>query len=258
MVLNRLIQNVGMVIAQVVAFSLLLWLWSWGARTGHLDGSFFGSPQGVWDTLRMWAKDGTIVKEAQATLRLLAVGLTLGTAAGLLFGLLVGLSQFGRMVLEPFLVFFNGMPRLVLQPFFIIALGLGFASRVALVVAVIFVLVAVSVAAALGALDQTLITNAKLMGAGRVAVARHIYIPWLSVDLLANARANVGFAFQAALVAEFVGSASGLGYLIVRGQNTFFIDGIWAALAIVIVISIALDRALLLAQNRASRWIPSA
>jgi ABC-type nitrate/sulfonate/bicarbonate transport system permease component len=254
---RRLTGSLWLVAAQLATVVATVLLWQWGSDTGRLHPSFFGSPSGVWDTLAGWADDGTLLRQLGSTLTLLATGLAIGTALGVVLGLLIGLSDLARAILEPFLIFFNGMPRLVLQPFFIIWLGFGFAARAALGIVVIFVLVAVSVASALAALDRSLVARARLLGAGRTDLIRHVYLPWLMVDLLSNSRANVGFAFQAALVAEFVGGASGLGYLIVRGQNTFDVNSIWAALLIVVAASIVLDALIVRTQNRTSRWLPA-
>jgi ABC-type nitrate/sulfonate/bicarbonate transport system permease component len=254
---HRVARTTGLLAAQVVAVVAIVTLWQWGSSTGHVDGSFFGTPAGVWHTLTGWAADGTILHQLGSTMALLAVGLGIGTVVGVALGLLIGLSDLARAVLEPFLIFGNGVPRLVLQPFFVVWLGFGFVSRVALVFVVIFVLVAVSVAGALAGLDRDVVVNARLMGAGRAHLVRHVYLPWLAIDLLANSRSNVGFAFQAALVAEFVGGASGLGYLIVKGQNLFDVNSIWAALVIVVVVSIVIDLVIARLQSRASRWRPA-
>lgn len=254
---SRAVSGGAMIAAQVAAVVVVVVLWQVLSRSRALDPSFIGTPTGVWSTLREWAADGTILAQLSATMLLLLVGLAIGTVVGTLLGMLIGLSRFARDVIEPFLIFFNGMPRLVLQPFFIVWLGFGFVSRLALVFVVIVVLVVVGVANALDRIDRELVVNAQLMGASRLDVLRQVYVPWLGVDLIANARSNVGFAFQAALVAEFVGGASGLGYLIVRGQNTFDIDSIWAALVIVVAVSIVIDRLLVLMQGRASRWLPA-
>jgi NitT/TauT family transport system permease protein len=162
-----------------------------------------------------------------------------------------------RELVEPLVVFLNGVPRLVLQPFFIVWLGFGFISRVALVVSVIFVLVTISVSTAMTSIDQDLVLHARVLGASRPALVRQVYLPWLAVDLVGVSRANIGFAFQAALVAEFVGGASGLGYLMVQGQNVFDASAVWAALVVVVVLSVLIDVAMINVQNFVSRWLPS-
>jgi NitT/TauT family transport system permease protein len=230
--------------------------WQWASTAGLLDPSFIGTPLGVLSRLAEWVRDGSIFQQSGATLLLIAVGLAAGTLLGSALGVLVGSSLTGREILGPFLLFFNGMPRLVLQPFFVVWLGFGFMPKVALVVAVIFVMVAVNIVAALQQVDRDLVANMRVLGAKPMNMLRHVYLPSVTLALLSTSRANIGFAFQSALVAEFVGTNSGLGFLIVKGQNTFDVDSIWAALTIVVVLSIILDQMLSLVEVRSMRWMP--
>jgi NitT/TauT family transport system permease protein len=243
-------------IASQLAFAgLLVVAWQWASMTGWADPSFVGAPSDVVGRLVEWLDDGTLFLHAGSTLSVLLAGFVAGTLAGVALGILVGRSAVAREVLEPFLIFFNGMPRLILQPFFVVWLGFGFAPKVALVIAVIIVVVAVNVATALQHLDRDLVANVRVLGAGVGAMTRHVYLPSLSVVLLATSRANIGFAFQAALVSEFVGTSSGLGFLIVKGQNNFDVDTIWAALVVVVVLSTLLDLAIRQVEVRATRWM---
>jgi NitT/TauT family transport system permease protein len=67
---------------------------------------------------------------------------------------------------------------------------------------------------------------------------------------------TVGYAFNAAIAAEFVGAAQGLGYLIFQGQTEFRSEQIYAALALTIVIAVVIDGLLSIAERRATRWMP--
>ena len=89
-------------------------------------------------------------------------------------------------------------------------------------------------------------------------MAWNVYLPSLTLAIAATSRTNIGLAFQASLVAEFVGTTSGLGYLIVMGQNLFDIDTIWVALVVVIALATLLDLLLSRIEARATRWMPQA
>jgi len=248
--------RIGLPVAQLGVLALLIWLWQWGSANGVLDPVFVGSPWGVLERLEEWIGDLSLFEHVGSTLAVLAVGFTLATTAGILIGVAIGVSPFVRQLVEPFLAFFNGMPRLVLQPFFILGLGFGFAPKVALVVAVILVMVVVTTSAAMAEVDRDLIANTRVLGADRTNLALHVYLPSLTVALLSSARANLGFALQATLVAEFVGTATGLGFLIVKGQNNFDVNTIWAALLVVMVLSILLDGVVTAIERHATRWMP--
>lgn len=251
-------QRVSMVASQVGLVLAVTLAWHYVARMGVVDPGFIGSPAGVADRLWKWVLDGSLVGHVISTLEILLAGFLIGTVAGGALGAWIGLSPTAHDVVEPFLIFFNGMPRLILQPFFIIWLGFGFASKVSLIVAVIIVLVAVGIANALKDIDRDLVANVRILGGNRRDMAWNVYLPSLTLAIVATSRTNIGFAFQAALVAEFVGTASGLGYLIVTGQNLFDIDTIWAALVIVVALASFLDYLLSRIEARATRWMPQA
>ena len=255
-ILNR--QRASMIAAQVAVVLGVLLAWHTVARMGVVDPGFFGSPAGVADRLWHWVSDGSLAGHVLSTLGILLTGFLIGSVAGCALGAWIGLSPTAHDVIEPFLIFFNGMPRLILQPFFIIWLGFGFASKVALVVAVIIILVAVGIASALKDIDKDLVANVRILGGNRREMAWNVYLPSLTLAIAATSRTNIGFAFQAALVAEFVGTTSGLGYLIVKGQNLFDIDTIWAALVVVIALATVLDHLISRIEARATRWMPQA
>ena len=75
--------------------------------------------------------------------------------------------------------------------------------------------------------------------------------------IMTSARLTVGSALQAAIVAEFVGATSGLGYLTSVGQNAFDTNAVWAAVFVAMVIAVLVDRLLYLLQRRLTRWTPT-
>jgi NitT/TauT family transport system permease protein len=155
-------------------------------------------------------------------------------------------------------MFFNGMPRLILQPFFVVWLGFGFAAKTSLVVAVIVIMVMVTFVTAFRDIDRDIVSNTRLLGAGPTGMTLHVYAPALALALLSSARTTLGFALQATLVSEFVGAAGGLGFLIVKGQQTFDVSTIWAALVVVVVLAVILDAVVAAFERHATRWLPAA
>jgi NitT/TauT family transport system permease protein len=86
---------------------------------------------------------------------------------------------------------------------------------------------------------------------------RDVYAPSLGLWVVASSRTTFGFAFQGAVLAEFAGENQGLGFLVVTGQNTFKVNEIYAALALIVVISIIGNVVLSYAESRVTRWMPS-
>ncbi|WP_030175974.1 MULTISPECIES: ABC transporter permease [Actinomycetes] len=252
----RFLKPLLLLAGQIGLVIILFWIWSVGSSSGVLDEFSFGTPSETLSTLKTWFEDGVIVESALSTLRVLLIGWAIGMLAGILLGTVLGLSDFWSRVLNPYLAFFNGMPRLILYPFLAIWLGYDFTSKIVLVALVILVPVTVVVATGFKEVDKDLVNNLRLYGAKLPQLIRDVYGPSLASWVIGSTRTTLGYAFQAAIVAEFVGASVGLGYLVVRGQFNLNVNEIWAALLVVTLLAWILDALVSVADRRLLRWMP--
>jgi ABC-type nitrate/sulfonate/bicarbonate transport system permease component len=244
-----------LILAQVAFLAFLLFAWQLAIDHGIGKKFIFGTPLGTWARLQGWLADGSLLDNLRSTMTVLAIGYVLGTVAGVVIGLSIGLSRMLEQIFEPFAVFFNSIPRLIFQPFFAVWLGFGLAAKVSLVLFVIVFLVMVSTAAGVKEVSQEHLNSARALGARPIDLLSHVYIPAMTLWITASARTTVGYAFQAAVVSEFIGANEGLGYLVVAGQANLDINTIWAALAVMLVAAIAVDSAFAAIEARASVWM---
>jgi NitT/TauT family transport system permease protein len=232
-------------------------VWQWASSTRRIDPFFFGRPSRIGEQLKDWARSGTLVSDLGSTTELLLVGFIAGLLVGAAVGTLMSFSRLAGDVLDPFVVFFNAVPRIVLYPFLLVWLGFGLTPKVLLIVLVMAPTVAISVVTGFKEVDGAYLSNMRALGARRFDLARHVYVPSLALWLLSTCRVSFAFAFQAALVAELVGATHGVGFLIVRGQTQFNVNEIYAALVLVAAIAIVADVILRALEHRASRWVPA-
>lgn len=243
---------------QLGAIIVFLGLWEWASNTGRIDPFAFSAPSDIGASLRERLADGEIWSDMGATLKVIALGYGLGVGVGTLLGLALGVSTILRAYAEPFLVFFNAMPRVLLVPFLVTWLGFGLAPKVLVVFLVTVVAVMITVSAGVQGLDRLLLNNVRLFGASRRDLAWHVYVPSALLWIFGSARVAVGLAFQAAIVAEFFGSFSGLGYQVLRAQADYDIAGMYAALTVMAALACLIDFALSLVERRVTRWLPDA
>lgn len=248
------LRRVSVLLAQLVATCLLMWLWQTSSDSGRINSGFWSSPTEVLRTLRTWYEDGTLFRTVAGTIRTFAVGYFIGTGVGIALGFIIGISRWARDISEPFLAFFNAMPRLVLFPLLIVWFGFGFTPRYIFVAMVIVVLVTINVAAGFRETRQDLIDAVRLYGAGPWQIMRHVYMPTVALWVTSTARVTVGYALNAAIVSEFIGGNLGLGYQIAYGQVTFRPEYIFAALAVTVVVALVLDSLLAIAERWVAPW----
>ncbi|MET4538452.1 NitT/TauT family transport system permease protein [Arthrobacter bambusae] len=243
-----------MVLAQILFVAGLLVGWQILASRGAINAFVVGTPLKILDNVSSWLQDGSLVGHTVTTVVVTLAGYSVALVLGVAVGTLAGtFASLGRII-SPFVTFWQGFPRLVFYPFFAVALGYTVASRMIHVAFVIIFVIIVSTAAGVADVDPDIRHNARILGANRWQIIRDTRLPAAVLWVGTSARITFGFAIQAAIVAEFTGADSGLGYLMVVGQNSFDVNVVWAATFAAIVIAVLVDRGLLLVQAYFSRW----
>jgi NitT/TauT family transport system permease protein len=204
------------------------------------------TPLHIWDALYELFADGRIWPHLEATFSAALAGLALGIVAGILLGVLAALIPLVAELLEPVMTLLNAIPRVILAPLFVIWLGIGLSSKVALAFILVAVLIFFTVFSGIRQVDRKLVERITTLGGGRWALVRHVYLPSIAAWILGNLKVAVGFAFTGACVGEFVAASRGLGYLLSFAQSTYNSALIFALIflimAVVLIIFAAAGR----------------
>jgi sulfonate transport system permease protein len=208
-------------IRQLAAFAVLLAVWEAAGRAGLLNPLYAPNPSRIWDALVDLFADGRIWPHLEATFTAALGGLALGLLAGILLGIIGALVPLIAELLEPVMTLLNAIPRVVLAPLFVIWLGVGLASKVALAFILVAVLIFFTVFTGIRQVDRKLVERIVTLGGGRLALVQHVYLPSIAAWVLGNLKVAVGFAFTGAVVGEFVAASRGLGYLLSFAQSTY-------------------------------------
>src|SRR5215470_1289166 len=206
---------------QLTAFAVLLAIWDTAGRAGLLNPMYLPSPSQIGAALVDLFGSGRIWTHLEATFTAALVGLALGIGAGILLGVLGALVPLIAELLAPVMTLLNAIPRVILAPLFVIWLGIGIASKVALAFILVAVLVFFTVLTGIRQVDRRLVERIVTLGGGRWALVRHVYLPSVAAWVLGSLKVAVGFAFTGAIVGEFVAASRGLGYLLSFAQSTF-------------------------------------
>jgi len=220
---------------------------------------FFGQPlhvaQIIWD---WFVTQGDIYRHLGVTLTETLLAFVIGTIAGLGVGLWLGLARGASAVLDPYIKAMNSMPRVILAPIFGMWFGLGIWSKVALAVTLVFFIVFFNVYQGVREVSNTLLDNARMLGANRQQLLRHVYIPSATSWVFSSLHTSVGLAFVGAVVGEYLGSASGVGYLILQAEGTLDINTVFAGIVVLTVFALVLDAIVTLVEDRLLAWRPTA
>jgi len=221
---------------QLAAFALLLAIWEAAGRSGLLNPIYAPSPSQVGAALVDLFADGRIWPHFEATFTAALGGLALGIVVGIVLGVLAALVPFIAELVEPVMSLLNAIPRVVLAPVFVIWLGIGLASKVALSFILVAVLIFFTVFGGIHQVDRRLVERVVTLGGGRWELVRHVYLPSVAAWVLSNLKIAVGFAFTGACVGEFVAATHGLGYLLSFAQSTYNSALMFALILLILVV----------------------
>jgi NitT/TauT family transport system permease protein len=219
---------------------------------------FFGEPLKVMGRIWHWfITDADIYGHLGVTLveTLLAFGI--GALSGLGGGLWLALQPMASALLEPYIKAMNAMPRIILAPIFAVWFGLGIASKVALGVTLVFFIVFFNVYQGVKEVSPVILANARMLGASPRQLLRHVYLPSATSWVFSSLHTSVGLAFVGAVVGEYLGSASGVGYLIHQAEGVFDINTVMAGILVLTGFALALDGAVGWIEARLMVWRPS-
>ena len=100
------------------------------------------------------------------------------------------------------------------------------------------------------------LANARMLGANRRQLLRHVYLPSATSWVFSSLHTSVGLAFVGAVVGEYLGSARGVGYLILQAEGTFDINTVFAGILVLTAFALVLDGSSALIERRLMKWQP--
>lgn len=252
----------GMIIAlRLIVLVVVLGGWELAARAKVIDPFFYSMPSMIWAQIVEWVRDGTsqgpLWTQVLVTLEETVIGFLIGSVAGVVCGILLGRNKLLSDVFSLYIQIANSIPRVVLGSIFVIALGLGMASKVALAVVMVFFVVFGNAFQGVREADKYMIANAQILGASPRQLTTAVVIPSAMSWILASLHVSFGFALVGAVVGEFLGAKEGIGLLISTAQGAFNASGVFAAMIVLAVVALAADFLLSRIEKRLLKWRPA-
>jgi len=222
-------------------------VWSWFMPFGFGPSALF--PDGLPGNADIYLHLGTTLLET-----VLAFGI--GTVLGLACGLWLALAPTASAILDPYIKAANSMPRVILAPIFSLWLGLGIWSKVALAVTLVFFIVFFNVYQGVKEVSPVVLANARMLGANQRQLLRTVYLPSATSWVFSSLHTSVGLAFVGAVVGEYLGSARGVGYLILQAEGTFDVNTVFAGIVVLTAFALVLDGIVGRLEKRLMKWQP--
>ncbi|TWO72007.1 ABC transporter permease [Caenimonas sedimenti] len=222
-------------------------IWSWFLPFGLEANALF--PEGLPGRADIYRHLGVTLLET-----VLAFGI--GTVLGLVCGLWLALAPTASAILDPYIKAMNSMPRVILAPIFAMWFGLGIWSKVALAVTLVFFIVFFNVYQGVREVSPAVLANARMLGANQKQLLRTVYLPSATSWVFSSLHTSVGLAFVGAVVGEYLGSARGVGYLILQAEGTFDVNTVFAGIVVLTAFALVLDGVVGRIERHLMKWQP--
>jgi NitT/TauT family transport system permease protein len=247
------LRRIAWACAPVLTFVALIALWGALVSLFRIPDYLVPPPQSVIPRLiqarqALWLNTLT-------TLREIVIGFAITVVLSIPLGLLIALSLVARRVAYPVLVFIQLVPKIAIAPLFLVWFGFGIQSKVLLTVLLTFFPLLLASIAGFQALDTRLLYLTRTMGASAWQTFWYVRFPSALHVIFAGLKTAATIAATAAIVAEFVGSNSGLGYQLLVATGTLDTPLIFAILLILTIIGLGLNYLIEAAGYFAMPWL---
>lgn len=233
--------------------SLLLGFLLWQAIATQFHRTVFPSPADVARVGVQMVGDGSLFGHVGISLFRMTMGFLIGCLIAVPTGILMGMNDFFRRTLEPFVNFFRFIPAIAFVVFSIIWFGIGEASKIFLILYNAFFTVTVSAEAGVRGVPLNRIRAARSLGADGPQIFFYVILPSTVPYIFAGMRIGIGRSFSTIVAAEMLAATAGIGYLIFSSREFMRTDIIFLALFILGLMGFAGDRVMRLLMRRFGR-----
>ncbi|MFK0385679.1 ABC transporter permease [Agrobacterium sp. NPDC090273] len=194
-----------------------------------------------FDVLSVFIRQsGFLFSQAGVTLAEMAIGLALGIASGIAVAFFIAaMPRLGRLV-WPMVIVLQAFPVFVLAPILVLWFGFGMASKVAMTAMIIFFPVASAFSDGLSRTDRDILDAASLTQASDWQILTMLRVPLAFPSLVSGLGVAAPLAPLGAIIGEWVGASSGLGFVMIQSNARMQTDVMFAAMAILAVIAVLL------------------
>jgi NitT/TauT family transport system permease protein len=240
---------------------LFLLAWELASRGGVIDSVFYSRPTDI--LVRLWqyllgaeVYGRTIYEQIWITTEAVLIGYVAGAAGGVLVGFAVGRSKWLSRALEPYILTFYAIPKISIAPLFILILGIGLESKIAIVMMESFFILFTSTVRGVLDIDEELVQIARIMGASRRTVLGRILMPAALPAIFSGLQLAVPFAVIGAVLGEYIASNRGLGWLVLYSGSSLDATGLFAAIVILVLLTWLLTQVVSRAVAAMAPWLP--
>jgi NitT/TauT family transport system permease protein len=218
---------------------------------------FLPGPTDIAAAFGAYVAKGQIWNDLWVSGQELVLGFLLAIVIGLPLGMAIGWYRRVALALDPFVTFFNAIPRVSLTPLFIIWFGIGINSKLAVVFLGAVFAIIINTAVGVRNLDPALVKAARSFGARDPQLFRTIVLPGSVPYILAGFRLGLAHALTGVVVAELIAAQAGVGLMMATAGATFQTARVFVGILIIAITGVAITGVFSRVERRFQSWKPN-
>jgi len=237
----------------IVFFIILLLIWETISRFGVFPPFILPSPSSILVSLAtgFTSMQYDILITLFEALTGFIIAIILSVAIAIAMDSIIGLKK----TLYPILIISQTVPIIIIAPLFIIWFGYGYAPKIVIVTLICFFPITISLLQGLIAVDKELIDLLRSMGASKLQIYKFVKIPSAMPGFFSGLKISATYSIMGATIGEWVGGKSGLGVYMIRAKQSFETDRVFAAIIIIVILSILMLKLIGFAEKKNMPWL---
>ncbi|WP_437618038.1 ABC transporter permease [Sorangium sp. So ce1151] len=254
----QLVGEVGRWLGRAAARSgillLVAALWETAPRVGLVEAAFLPPLSEVLANGWQLLQNGQLLSHIKASLSRSLLGFSLAILVGVPLGLAIGWYKGVADAINPLLEVLRNTAALALLPVFLLLLGIGEASKVALVIYSCTWPILLNTISGVRGVDPLLIKSARTMGLSPLQLFRKVILPAAIPTIFVGIRLAGAYSLLVLVAAEMIGAKAGLGYLIIYAQYNFQIPSMYVGILTITTLGLTFNHLLMRVERRFTAW----
>ncbi|RUT29586.1 ABC transporter permease [Paenibacillus zeisoli] len=232
----------------------LLVVWQAAGSAELLNPILLPAPFDIWEEFRAMLLSGELLSNLGISTWRVLFGFLMGGGLGLAAGLWVGFSHKAERLLNPSLQMLRTLPHLAIAPLFILWFGFGEESKLLLIAKGSFFPLYINTFLGIRSVDNKLFDVARVLEFSRMQMIMKLILPASLPNILLGTRLSLGVAWIGLVVAEMMGSTSGIGFMINDARSMSLTTVMFVGIVVFAIVGKLSDSLVLLVERRLLRW----
>ncbi|SAK90677.1 aliphatic sulfonates transport permease [Caballeronia arationis] len=237
-----------------IALIVFCLLWELLPRLGIVSPAYLSPPSQVALAIAHLVDSGEVWKHLGASALRSISGLLLAVAGGVVGGFALGWFRRAERIVDPLYQLLRQVSAFALFPVFMLFLGIGESSKIAIIVWAAFWPVLLNTISGVKQVERVFIDCARSMGATQGFIFAKVVLPAALPEILTGIRLAGAYSITALVAAEMIGARSGLGFYTLNSQETFQIPDMYAGIVLLALFGLLINKSLSMLERRLLRW----